>query len=77
MITLLLIPYGTSLVDDFNSIMDWSQEKLLTTFRPYIHIKGESHKEVLAELCSQINADIIDTENNKLVLTDPNGCVNF
>ncbi len=75
MITIISVPYGTELVEDFNAIDGMSRKELLKLFQPVIVAK--SHKAALSDLCSLINSDQIDTENDKIILLDKFGCVNF
>jgi hypothetical protein len=75
MITIISVPYGTDLVENFNTIDEMSREEILKLFPPVIEAK--SHKAALSALCSLINTDQIDTENDKIILLDTLGCVNF
>ena len=75
MITIISVPYGTELVEDFNAIDQLSRKELLNLFKPVVQVK--SHKAALSALCSLINSDQIDTENDKIILLDNSGCVNF
>jgi len=75
MITIISVPYGTDLVEDFNAIDEMSREEILNLFEPVIEAK--SHKAALSALCSMINSDYIDTENDKIILLDKFGVVNF